>query len=354
MLIYLLLIIAAVLFFRTMKEERALLLSFVLMSLIAALRSPDVGIDTQQFYNAFYVIGKSSSLGSFRFEFGFTLLCKILYLLFGNGQSLIVFTSVFINFSVYLFIKKHSKNCFQSALLYIFMNLFFNYMNIMRQAMAIAVLLLGYDLLRDKKYFSYLIVVLIASQFHISALLAIGLIALKMIRFNKKSMISLTIAGIIVFALLNQIFDLLILLFPKYSSYKDSIYASGNLFGSLLDFMMNFFIVALLILANRTFEKSEENALSEETNFYTLTMIVYLIFLSFIIRINIFNRLSPILGIYLIVYVPNTIRQIKEENESAGKRCQYVVFAIALASFIVINLYRPEWTGAIPYTFFWN
>lgn len=354
MIIYLLLIIAVVLFFRTMKEEKALLLSFVLISLIAALRSPDVGVDTRQFYDAFYRIGESPSLGSFRFEFGFTLLCKILYLLFENGQSLIIFTSIFINFSVYRFIRNNSKNSFQSLMLYIFMNLFFNYMNIMRQAMAIAVLLLGYDLLREKKYFSYLIVILIASQFHVSALLAVGLIALKAIRFNKKSVISLAVAGIIVFALLNQVFDLLIFIFPKYSSYKDSIYASGNLFGSLLEFMMNFFIVVLLILANRSFQKSEENALSEETNFYSLTMIVYLIFLSFIIRINIFNRLSPILGIYFIAYVPNMLEQIKEESENTEKRCRYITFAIAVAAFFVINLFRPEWTGAVPYTFFWN
>lgn len=117
---------------------------------------------------------------------------------------------------------------------------------------------------------------------------------------------------------------------------------------------MNFFIVVLLILANRSFEKSRETALPEEENFLMLTMIVYLILLSFIVRINLFNRFSPILGIYLILYVPNTIQQIRQENEALGKRCQFIVFAIALASFCVINLFRPEWTGAIPYTFFWN
>lgn len=354
MIIYLLLILVVLLCFRTMKEEKALLFSFLSMSLIAALRSPGVGVDTQQFYDAFYVIGESASLSSFRYEYGFTLLCKILYLLFKNGQSLIVFTSLFIHFSVYRFIKRNSKNYAQSTLLYIFMNLFFNYMNIMRQAMAIAVLLLGYDLLRDKKYFSYLIVIAIASLFHISALLAVGLILLKMIRFDKKSLIGLTLAGLVVFALLTQIFDLMILIFPQYSAYKDSIYASGNLFGSLLDFMMNFFIVVLLILANRSFEKSRENALPEEENFLTLTMIVYLILLSFIVRINLFNRFSPILGIYLILFVPNTIKQIRQENEALGNRCQFIVFGIALASFCIINLFRPEWTGAIPYTFFWN
>ena len=115
MLIYLILIFAILLVFTIFKKKnKALLISFVLMTLVASLRKYTVGVDTKQFYKAFLLIIADSSwnYSNFRYEPGFYYLCKIIGLITSNAQVLIVVTSIFINLSMYKFIKNNSSDYF--------------------------------------------------------------------------------------------------------------------------------------------------------------------------------------------------------------------------------------------------
>ena len=108
-----------------------LIVSFILLAGIAALRTKNVGIDTLQFHDAYLRIGYLdwTELTTERYEIGFSVLCKLLNYITANPQILISFTAIFINFSVVRFIYKNSNDVVFSILLYILLNFYFSYMN---------------------------------------------------------------------------------------------------------------------------------------------------------------------------------------------------------------------------------
>ena len=130
-----------------------IILAFTPFVAISGFRSFSVGVDTQQFVNAYSRIINMSpnSFDLLRYEYGFSYFCWLLGKISTNPQILIFITSLFINISVGRFIYKNSDNVYLSVILYLLCNFFFSYMNIMRQAMAIAILLWGYEFIKDKQ-----------------------------------------------------------------------------------------------------------------------------------------------------------------------------------------------------------
>ncbi len=105
-------------------------------------------------------------------------------------------------------------------------------LNITRQSLAVAIILLGYQYIVERKLIRYLLIVFIASGFHISALLALPLYLL----INKKKEINSWIAIIlilgIVFFIMNPswIFTMLSSIpgFERYSFYIDYAKETNN------------------------------------------------------------------------------------------------------------------------------
>lgn len=331
------------------------------MALIAGLRKYTVGIDTSQFYNAFTAIGQSSdwTFSEFRYEYGFSLLCKILYLIFKEPQSLILVSSLFINFSVCMFIKTNSKNYFLSTLFYVFLNFYFNYMNIMRQGICIAIMLLFYRFLRERKYVLYLIGLVFASLFHLTAIAGLLLLIAKIFDNDKSFIFLILFVGIISFAFYKQIFTLIAsLLGEYYLNYINSVFAESNYFGSLL-----IFLEYLLLFAScgYLYYKTKNENRSENSKFLFLIGIITLCFSALVMRMNIFNRVMSIFEIYFIIIVPNLITDFKY---SKGKvvfkysqlysNVKLFTICLSLLFFISINVLRPEWYGVVPYEFFFS
>lgn len=359
MILYFLIIFLIIIFFVFLKRKTALLLSFIILSLMAGLRKYTVGADTLQFYEAFNNIGQTNdwTFSEFRYEYGFSLLCKILYIIFRNPQSLIFFTSIFINFSVFIFIKNNSKDYFLSTMLYIFLNYYFNYMNIMRQAIAIGIMLLFYRFLKEKNYLVYLLGIIIAFFFHKTAIVGLLLIIVKIMNRYKYFNSFLLICGIVAFLFYKQIFMFGAgILGDYYLAYFNSEFAESNYFGSLIMFLENFCIVAS---CSYVFYRTKAKNRSDNSKFLITVSIIILISMALIMRMNIFNRVSAIFEIYLIIFVPNILYDFRASNRVATiKNAQlyttikYFCIFLTLLFFLGINFLRPEWYGVSIYEFF--
>lgn len=359
MIYYFLIILLIIIFFKCFKRKTSLFLSFSLLALFAGLRKYTVGVDTLQFYEAFTNIGQTDdwTFSEFRYEYGFSLLCKILYLIFKEPQSLIFVTSIFINFSVYTFIKNNSKDYFLSTLLYIFLNYYFNYMNIMRQAIAIAILLLFYKFLKNKQYLFYLFGVIIAFFFHKTAIM--GLVLILVIMISKFKYLNFTIAtcGIIAFTFYKEIFMFgASFLGDYYLAYLDTEFAVSNYFGSLLMVLQSF---GISISCGYLYYKTRKKDRLEDSSFLMAISIVTLCCLALVMRMNIFNRISAIFEIYLIIFVPNILDNYKRPSGYILKNrliltssIKYFCLFLTLLFFLGINFLRPEWYGVVPYEFF--
>lgn len=112
----------------------------------------------------------------------FVLLIKFCIFFTANPTILFVITSILINGMVFYAIFKYSKSPVLSIIIYFLGSFFFGSMNIVRQFLAMFIILVSYRLLFSEKYkFLYIIPVIIATLFH-----TMSLIYLVLLFLNKK------------------------------------------------------------------------------------------------------------------------------------------------------------------------
>jgi len=341
---------------------------FLSMSIVTALRSPMVGADTMQYYNSFLMIKNieyNQLSSAIHYELGFSVLCKLLNYITPNPQILIVITSVFIIFSFTRFIYMNSANIVMSFFIFISLNYYFSYMNIMRQALAIAILLFGYEYLKRKKYVKYCLVVYLASQFHLSASIAIVLIIFSICKFKKKSLIISLIIAPIFFLMDRKILQIGVNVFPQYTVYIDGQYDVSNYFGSVFLMIISLSIFVFVFINFLKYTVQNGKTISEviypyknsSTYFNEISFLQFCASADFIcsilvIQISFLNRIAPYFSIFAILTIPKALEEIK--NFNTKKIVSLAIILITLLYWIIITLARPEWYGAVPYSIFIN
>lgn len=360
MLIYIVQILLIIIFYillsfkrmNNKKEKIFCIFTFMVLSLVACFRDVTVGYDTAQYVIAFKKssILTLSTLSNLRYEYGFSFLCILLNKITSNPQILLITTSLFINYTVLNFIYKNSDNKLLSVLLYILLNTYFFYTSAMRQAIAISIILLGFDNVQSKKYIKFILYVVIASLFHQSAILALLFIFFREKKYNKTFIYELLIMFILFFIFGKNIFDLLVKFSPRLQDYSFSKFNVENYYGALLQFVLNFilFIIGYIVMLKNN--KSILNDKSNKNNIYIGIMAASLIFYLLTMKVSIFNRFSPYFSIFIITWLPNCLSTLKRAND---RLVIYVgIFSVLLMYWGIINYLRPEWYGMIPYSFF--
>ena len=321
-----------------------IIVSFIILSTIAGFRTRDVGMDTEQYYRAYQRINSYNSISeAFNeiYEKGFVVLCYGLGRISPNPQTLILVTSIFINFCVLRFINKNSKNVVYSIFLYITLNFFFSYMNIMRQAIAISFLLLSYENLKEKKYIKYFIGVFVAMLFHSSAILGLSFIIVEKFEYKRKYNKFLIPILVIIFIFGRNILSILTKFSPRLLEYVGGDYDFSNFFGNLIIAMMS---LGILYFGNDIL-KNKTSVEMEEYKFLQKMIILNVVFAVLGIRVNILSRFVQYFSIFQIIWIPN-ILYIMKKNKQEFK----ILFSLIFITYwLIIMIYRPEWYGVVPY-----
>ena len=192
-------------------------------------------------------------------EGGFTLLTKLSRSIWDNGQSLI-FTSAIITIGLYAWtIYRFSPTYLLSMLLYLFLGHWQGSFNGIRQYIASAILFAGHRLILKKKMWQYILVVLSASMFHISAVVMIVPYFLLNREANVTQLVLLAVGAIIIRFSYGLVFSLIGSLKDKTMNVSDPYLANGvNIFRILTAFIP---VVIYIVLCRK-------NDLSREQNFY--------------------------------------------------------------------------------------
>lgn len=333
---------------------------FSALTLVSALRGNSVGMDTNQYIKAYENISylNWNQLNEISYEIGFSVLCKFLSYISIKPQILIIISSMFIMMSVARFIYKNSSDVVMSVLLFITLNVFFNYMNIMRQAIAISIILCSYEYLKKNKYIKFSLATIIASLFHQSAIICLIFIFFEKLKYKYKYILILFFLIIITFIFFGKFYNVIVFLFVKYSSYMRGTYGRENYFGSLIEALVSLAIFSLgfICIKKDIFkEKNKSNILEYERrriNFLLWIMSAYIFFSVMTIKMNIFNRLVSYFLIFTIIWIPEAFKFIKNKKER--NLYYYLVILLTLVYCNTILLFRPEWTGVIPYRLFFN
>lgn len=336
----------------TKKKKIYLTVFFgICVTLIASIRSFSVGVDTVQYYYSYKYIADNSweKILGLRYEQGFIYLCKILSYINSNPQTIIVVSSLIIFPSISYFIYKYSKNIYMSFYFYIILNLYFSHLNIMRQAIAIAIILYAIKFLLDGKNVKYIAMVLIASLFHSSAVICLLLLLLKNFKYNKKTYMYVMILSVVGFGICPYLLKFILGCFGKYESYLTStVFGVSNYFGAVI----NYLIYLVIYTFCHIYHFKNENENDKTSTLFLEMLAMTCVFQAMAIKIGIVSRVVPYFFIAVIITLPNILCKIKK----AKTRFLFITISILLAFiyWLIIVELRPEWLGAVPYLPFWN
>ena len=348
------------------KPTKKFFLIYVCMVLIiiSAIRSVDVGNDTLQYWRAFTRISELpvKDLWTTRYEPGFVILCYLLGLISDNPQILLVVTSFIIFIPFFIFFYRNSEDVVLSSYLFVSLSMFGLYLSMMRQAIAIAIILMGLEFFyKKKKYFIFFLFCLLAWQFHNSALIASVILLYPLIRKWTIKKIGVAIALIpVIFVLANWFFEIFAGVFG-YLGYADSQFFESNYFAAVIKGLMNAAYLWLLVacggVSKEPLKRGIDGKISvvDENNLFFDTFLITIFFVQLFflvcgIRIVIMERVGYYYSVFALIIIPRAIKN------SFAKRdrfiISYFIIVVTFLYWIIVAFLRPKWLGVVPYSIF--
>ncbi len=313
--------------------------------LIATMRE---GIGTDYYSYKWYYQQTINGLNMTFMEPLFKILNYLSYWLFGDYKG-VLFLSSLITYSFILAGLIKLKSDFSIALgLWIFYCYYFSAsFNVVRQMIAVSIIFFALTLLNEKKYKQYILYVVIASMFHISAIIAIFFILIKTTTRKNVKLSIVTVFCLSVFIvffgsdILNLLPDFIKI---QYNSYIRNTDKMINLL-YFMDIVPIFLIVAVPILIYIGYYRK-----SDKYDLYCTIGICVLPFLILGYNISYFQRVLYYIDIIQIVTVPLLIRQIR-----VIKQRFFIAFLVIVFFgfyFWYSTVYKGS-NGIIPYTSSW-
>lgn len=370
MVYYLALLICIILFYIVLykilntKHRKGifLIISFLSMSLLSCFRDFSVGADTLQWVE-FYTIYGSEGLKAVNFlqkhEPGYVLLNVILSWISPDPRLLIIVSSLFINFSVCYFIGKHSRDPFLSVLFYICTKQFFGSMCMVRQFLAMSIVLLAFNELLSRKYLRFSFAVLVSASFHYFAILNFLLIPIFCIgKLRTSHYILIAVLLAVCFVFMPQIVTFFLTNVSNYSDYLLFLHEQGAdpggfIFPSKLIIFAAYIAPYLFpryrVYRNGRVEESNLRVNSNEKSYSCIT-IIYVLIACLLVLSSRFTLLARIYDYFFpfLMLLPNVI----DTQNNKDIRVYYTILNLVYILYAVIlqrGLYGTE-----NFIFFWS
>ena len=230
------------------------------------------------------------------------------------------------------------------------MSVFHDLMLAVRQGIAVAIFLLAVPALMERKLVRYVLLVVLASQFHVSVLLMLVVYLIPYMRlstfgdwFKWGALI-----GIVMFSL-SWLLTWLLISSAYYGHYLHSDYADGGVRSATVLLIITR-IILLLLAATCGWNASVEADPSGRTRILLALAVADVAMVVIALGFNLLDRLEMYLTLPFAVGLANLAAH-GERPESSYVSALLVV--IAFAATTTFFLYRPEWYHLFPYrTFF--
>lgn len=280
-------------------------------------------------------------------EWGFNLLARIIYALSGGENFLLVF-AIYAFVTVAFFIvamREQSVDFGLSFLLFMTYGYYFQSFSTVRYYMALAIALYCMRLVNEKKWISFVVLVLIGSGFHKSLLVILPLYFLASLKWKKWMMALGAVACVSCFFLKDVYMRILVVLYP---SYEGTEYLAGSGF-SWINIIRCVAVLALSVYCYReAVRDSRVGMFFFNLNIGALALYVFGSFLPIVSRIGYYLTVSHILFVPMLIHtIPN--RRIK--------RAIYIALLTVSLLYFAIYLRKAYDDGVLvlPYrTFFFN
>ncbi len=313
-------------------------LSFVPLTFVMAVRR-DVGRDYGLYWRWFS--GTRDTL-----EPAFQFLNTVLRQLFGDPQSLFIVCAVIICGIYFMTIYKESGAPVYSILLFVITRDFFFSMNVMRQYVATAILLLSIPFFKKKNWIAVVCLLLIAFLFHKSSIWFAIIYIFSLVEVPPL-IGGAIIAGMFVFShtILKWIFPLLSR-FGFYTNYFSSS-KYGNESGDMALSYILIFLSFYLLLAY-VYPKVKSNA-NLKLMYAAVFSSLLLLSMGAVLPNNV-HRLVWYSNSFLVLYLPEAVRSVQDKRIRVLLNAVIVVFYFA----ITINYISNDTLYYVPYKSMWG
>lgn len=282
--VYLVVIKASVPINSKMNRRKNILLSFIPLFLLGALRGQTVGGDLKNYIPEFEALAHEYDLKSFIMEAshepGYLIYTRLLGVISDDPRMFILGTSFLSLIGPCYLIYKLSNSPQLSILIYYIMGFYTNTFNNVRQSLAISIVFISFCLLKNGNFRKFCVGILIASSFHYSALLTLILYPLMQKDYSLKKLLILSSSGMAIVGGLGffvfQYIALYVLL--KYDPEALLENSEGGGYGMLLLYFI-MFVFSTYVYFRKTYS-SQSSQNFEKLFFINLIMLAMIIQMS--------------------------------------------------------------------------
>lgn len=226
---------------------------------------------------------------------GYFALNRVIYFLTdGDYQIFIIITSAFVTFCFGRLVYRYSPSPVQSVLYHLGLLLYTFHFSGLKQSLAMAILMLAFDCVVDRKPIRFIFLVLLASQFHFPALCFMPIYWVAILRPGKGYLAILAGMLLLTYLFRNQILSFML------SLYKDS---ETTVDLSDVTFLRTKALVMVIIVVSAIFFRYPTK---EEPLYETLLemMGIAIVFQTFCGYNNIFERLADYYFQFSVIFIP--------------------------------------------------
>lgn len=279
-----------------------------------------VGTDYFAYYKNYetYAAEFYDSIKTFN-EPGFRLLCLFIIKLGGTGVTVIFLASAT---TIILSMRSIYKNTYYltgAVALYIFLGCWHSGFNAIRQCIAAAIVFSGIRFIKERKIISYVIVILLASTFHVSALVMIVAYFFVNNKINVKNVVLLSVVCAAILYSFDRVLLLVsTLLNTTYTLDDGYIYSEVNSYRVLVAVVPA--LVFIFMYSHRRLDKEKTLWI----NFLILNAVAMIVTSNstYLARVGIYTAPFTAIGI------PELINGLSERNKRVLNFCIYPLFAI--------------------------
>ena len=326
----------------------------VILTLIIGLRGTTVGTDTQNYLWMYinqtkesveYFFNTFPSLNIISSDSLYFLYCYILQL-FGIGERgfLLITSAIVVGVNAH-FIYRYSKNYLLSIFTFVTIGLIPMFMSALRQSLALAIIGLAIRFLVERKPVKYCIMVLIASGFHVTALIMLPAYVLIKMLSKIPPLVTTGLGILISFLVSNNLYKIIwnMELGPRFM-----VYLTGNVVKTNpLVITMHLGIVGSCFFIHQGLRKSKW--FREDSIFIDL----YIIGVGIMI-LSLSNTMISRFAQYYFIVLPIILANIIERLNCQKNKIFLMVTCICV-EIIYFVLVMPNSTFNIaPYNFYWE
>ena len=329
------------------SDELFLKVIFILFFILVASREMTIGNDTQMYLNLFEKCAQlkwnAVSFDGY-FEGGYLILNVLISYISSNKRFFMVVMSAIFNIICYFFIKKNSKDYLLSTIMYVCSLYLYTSMTMMRQYLALMIILSSFKFIKEKKLIKYLLSVAFASLFHSSVWLTLLFYPIYHMKYTKKRVFIIIIVSIIATLNIGPVINFIYSIIGRTNYYTSRIGSD-----SLANTLYTIVSLVMYIFAIYEIRKKAKNKETDDNNDFYLYILLFATCTNLIAtNMNVLSRAVTYFSFLSIIALPNIIKNnIVEKNNL--KICYLIIYSVFILYSCTIIHFRPEWNSAYNY-----